>query len=298
MFILNAASELNLKQKRYQKALELYIWNAYLQDTDQGDLTTELFLKDTKQSIKATITTRQGGILAGLQEAQWFLKKVGISIGTTAKDGQLVAENSVIMTLSGPADKLLGAERTLLNLLQRMSGIATYTAAFHKKTTGDVQLLATRKTLWGPLDKRAVSLGGGGTHRLHLGDAVLIKDNHLSLQKESWLDRLAEVMLEAEESRFIEIEVDTLEMAQQILDFCHSLPEEEKRKLVVMLDNFTPEQAKAWAPALAKTGVLVEVSGGITLENVSGYMHPGVSAVSTSRLTMQAHALDMSLHLM
>jgi len=292
----DASQKLTLQNADYKKIVKHYLWGAYRHDIATGDLTTRSFLTHPNQTVKARITTNQTGIVAGFQEVQWFLKELDLQIKNSLQDGQNVSENTNIMTLTGSAQTLLAAERTLLNLLQRMSGIATYTHQFRQKMVGNIDLLTTRKTLWGMLDKRAVSLGGGKTHRLHLGDAVLIKDNHLRLEKD-WIDRLAEVLLGANKARFVEIEVDNLEMAQQVLNFFHNVSAEEKNKAVVMLDNFTPNQVKAWAPALAATGILVEVSGGITMENVSNYLHPGVSAISSGALTMEAHHLDMSLHI-
>jgi nicotinate-nucleotide pyrophosphorylase (carboxylating) len=290
-FILDASEELILKNPAYKKAVEFYVWQAYLNDAGHGDITTELFVSDKIRLITAEIMAKEAGILAGIQEAEWFLKKLGISIISNKKDGSELKKDDVIMRLSGRADKILACERTLLNLLQRMSGVATATNNLVKKVPKPIRILATRKTLWGDLDKRAVSIGGGATHRLNLADAVLIKDNHIALS-----DNLGESfsgLRKAKNIRFIEIEFDDL---NQVKIFAkHFKVAEGNSNIIVMLDNFIPSEIKKAVVVLKKTGVLIEVSGGINEKNIKEYAIKGVSAISSGAITNKADSLDISL---
>ncbi len=207
MFLLDAKKELTLKNPAYKKAVNLYIWQAYLNDLSKGDVTTKYFVPKKRRIITAKIIAKEAGVLAGIMEAEWFLKKLGIRITQKKKEGAKLKKGDVIMRLKGRANKILASERTLLNLLQRMSGVATITNRLVSKLPKSIKLLATRKTLWGNMDKRAVSVGGGGTHRLNLNDAVLIKENHIALA-DNLEKRLKKVFRKAKKVRFVEIELE------------------------------------------------------------------------------------------
>jgi nicotinate-nucleotide pyrophosphorylase (carboxylating) len=300
MFFMNASKELTLKNPAYEKAVDLYVMQAYLNDVGKGDITTENFLSEAerKKEVIAEIMVNEPGILAGIQEAEWFLNKIGIKIIKSKKDSAPIKAGQVIMKLQAPADKILAGERTLLNLLQRMSGVATATNKLASKLPKDINLLATRKTLWGLLDKRAVAVGGGGTHRLDLSDAVMIKDNHLSLA-EDLTERLVNVFKKVKKTRFIEIEIQTMKEIENFLAIYGELKSELSwQKIVIMLDNFKPADIKKIVPQLKKTGLDVELSGGINEQNIRSYAIKGVSAISSGAITMKADALDMSLHLL
>jgi nicotinate-nucleotide pyrophosphorylase (carboxylating) len=296
MFFMDAHTELRVTNKTYLKALSIYVWKAYRLDNTGSDISTRAFLGTGRRKIKAKIRSNDEGILAGMQEAAWFLKKLGLRIVKAKKDGAKIRKGADILVIEGRTSVILGAERTLLNLLQRMSGVATKTKRLSSKMPKGVKLLATRKTLWGILDKRAVTLGGGGTHRLHLGDAILIKENHVALA--SNLKRsLKRVFKRAAKVRFAEIELESVEEVEGFL----TLHEELKRLLrdgdgiVVMLDNFTPREVKKVIKQLAEAGIFVELSGGINERNISRYNIAGVSAVSSGSITTQAANLDLSL---
>jgi len=289
----DAAKKLTLKNPAYKKAVEFYVWGAYQEDADKGDVTTKNFISNPKQPVRAIVVAKESGVLAGMQEAEWFLKKLGIRIVQKSRDSSSVRKNQTIVTLNGRADRILAAERTLLNLLQRMSGIATATKKLSSKLPPTIKLLATRKTFWGLLDKRAVALGGGCTHRLNLSDAILIKDNHLTLQSDVGAG-LKCALSQASKVRFIEIELDNMGSIRKLI----SLKPKWPKNFVVMLDNFKPADVKKAAPLLYRAGFTVEVSGGINEKNIRSYCLPGVSAISVGAITNKAPALNISLEIL
>ena len=298
MFLLNATNELNLKNSAYHKAVKQYVWEAYKSDLGKkGDLTTKYFVPKKKQLVTGEIVANEKGILAGILEAEWFLKRLGIEIIRKRKDGTLLKKGTMILKLQGPAYKILAAERTLLNLLQRMSGIATITNKLAAKLPKSIKVLATRKTIWGLLDKRAVTVGGGKTHRLDLSDAILIKDNHLALV-DDWEKSLKRVFRKAKKVRFVEIELENIPDIERFLVIYQKYRDKYslKGKIVVMFDNFKLADIKKIAPKLRRAGILVEVSGGISEQNIKRYNIKGVSAVSSGAITNKAIGVDMNLH--
>lgn len=296
MFFMDAHTQLRVTNKTYLKAVRLYVWEAYQLDNTGSDVSTRAFLGSGRKTIRAKIRANDEGILAGMQEAAWLLKKLGLRIIKAKKDGARLKKGNYILEIEGRTSVILGAERTLLNLLQRMSGVATKTKRLSSKMPKGVKLLATRKTLWGLLDKRAVTLGGGGTHRLHLGDAILIKENHIVLA--SNLKRsLKRVFKRAGKVRFVEIEFESPEEVEGFLKLYEKLKKllREGDGIVVMLDNFTPRDVKKVIKPLTEAGIFVELSGGINERNISRYNIAGISAVSSGSITTQAPNLDFSL---
>jgi nicotinate-nucleotide pyrophosphorylase (carboxylating) len=293
MFFMNAASELTCKNRVYREAMELYIWGAYLQDLNKDDITTKYFVPKKRKKVIARIILNENGVLAGIEEAEWFLDHVGIDIIKSRKDGTKAKKGDVIMKIEGKAYLILAAERTLLNLLQRMSGVATATNRLASKIPKNIKLLATRKTLWGIMDKKAVVIGGGGTHRLNLSDAVLIKDNHLALSMRLKKE-LKKVFKKTKRSRFVEIEFDNIKDADSFLEIFGIL-KTKGQKIVVMLDNFSLPDIKKIVPKLKKAGLYTEVSGGINEKNIKKYCIKGVTAISSGAITGKADCLDISL---
>ena len=293
-FLLDASEELVLNNPTYKKVVGLYVWQAYLNDVGSGDITTELFVPDKAAFISAEIVAKEAGVLAGMQEAEWFLKKQDIKIASGKKDGYNLKKGDIIMRLSGRADKILASERILLNLLRRMSGVATATNNLVKKVPKSIRILATRKTLWGDLDKRAVAVGGGATHRLNLSDAILIKDNHLVLNED--FKSVVLSLNKAKKVRFTEIELDNLTQVQL---FAESFKQSDRRRnFVVMLDNFSPDNVQKAVKILSKSDILIEVSGGINEKNIKKYVIKGVSAISSGAITNKAGSLDFSLNIL
>ncbi len=298
MFFMDSSKKLNLKNSAYKKAVELYVWEAYLDDVGKGDLTTKYFVAKKRKKVIAEVVINEDGIISGIQEAEWFLKKFGIKIVKGSKDGASMKSGQIIMKLSGTAQKILMAERTLLNLLQRMSGVATATNKLSSKLPKSIKLLATRKTLWGLLDKRAVTVGGGSTHRLNLNDAILIKENHLSLSSDLKKD-LRRAIKKSKKAKFIEIELENLNEVMDFVMIYDQLKKEFmiKKQIVVMLDNFSPDTVKRAVSLLKQSKVLIELSGGINEDNIDKYAIKGVSAISSGAITTKAPNLDISLNI-
>jgi nicotinate-nucleotide pyrophosphorylase (carboxylating) len=242
--------------------------------------------------------------VAGMEEAAWFYGQHGIIAIPVKKDGDEAGPGDLMMKLEGRESALLETERTGLNILQRMSGIATLTRRIVRKAE-PMLVVATRKTPWGSLDNKAVAVGGGGTHRLGLWESILIKENHLeALSMEGEFDVIGEALkrawAEREKAVFIEIEARNFSEAMKAAKAFVSLPgmDDEDKPCIIMLDNFPPEHAKKTVDALKKKGhhdrILVEASGQVTPENVMGYRDAGVDAASMGCLTHSPQALDIS----
>lgn len=298
MFFMDAHVQLQLKNKAYLKAVFLYVWEAYLLDQPYSDITTKVFLGWGFRRAKATVRANEEGILAGIQEAEWFLSRLGLKILKAKKDGSRVKKGDIVLEFEGKDSVILGAERTLLNLIQRMSGVATKTKKLAAKMPKGVKLLATRKTLWGLLDKRAVTLGGGGTHRLDLSDAILIKENHLALTQ-NLNASLKNAFKKSSQARFLELELESVDEVKKFLKTYTSLKKllRDGDGMVVMLDNFSPAEVKKVIKPLTEAGIFVELSGGINEGNISKYNIAGIFAISSGSITTQAHNLDFSLQI-
>ena len=268
------------------------IARALAEDVGAGDATT-LALVDAGARASARIVARHELVVAGGAVAAEVFRMVdaGVAAECLAADGETVREGSAVMRVEGPARALLTAERTALNMFQRMSGIATATDCLVRIVADyGTQILDTRKTVPGlrRLDKYAVKCGGGTNHRIGLHDAVLIKDNHLAFWRRKNKGTLADAVRAARAARpgmKIEIEVDTLEQLAE------ALPGEPDW---VLLDNMAPETA-ARAVAMCGGACKTEASGGITKENVREYARAGVTAISIGALTHSAKAADLGL---
>ena len=261
---------------------------ALAEDLGKGDITTEAVIPaDTR--LKLVMATRQDIVLAGLPVAIEGFKRLAASAEITleAGDGDRLRAGAVIARLEGPAAGLLSAERTALNILQTLSGIATLTGAYVDRIEGTgAVLLDTRKTLPGlrALSKYATALGGAANHRLALDDGVLIKDNHIAVAGgASEATRRAK----AAGLKDIEVECDTIEQVKEALDAGADR---------LLLDNMAPETLRE---AVAVTGgrVPLEASGGVTLENIAGIAATGVDFISVGAITHSAPAVDIGLDL-
>jgi nicotinate-nucleotide pyrophosphorylase (carboxylating) len=266
------------------------------EDLGYGDITTNV-LVDSKRDGKGRVVCNKNAVIAGIDEALVLLEVAGCEGTANAHDGDRVKSGTVILSAQGPARTLLSVERTMLNLLSHMSGVATATADLvsiaNRGSRGKVRIACTRKTLPGLryFEKRAVELGGGDTHRLRLDDEVLIKDNHLALAG-SVAECVRKAKKTASFTKKIEIETtnpdQALEAAQAGAD-------------IVLLDNMTPKEVAGSVSLLMNKGlrdrVLVETSGGITRENLTAYARTGVDIISVGAITHSAPAIDMSLEI-
>jgi len=263
------------------------------EDIGQGDITTALTIPPAK-TVEAQVIAKESGIIAGVEEAQLFLESLGLKVEILVKDGAEISKGVIILKTTGDARTLLSVERTLLNFLSRMSGIATKTRRILAKVrrAGHNTLIAsTRKTAPGLsyFDKKAVLLGGGDTHRLHLDDLILIKDNHLKIVG-NLNQALEKVKKTVSFAKKIEIEVATKEAA---LEAARSGAD------IIMLDNFHPQHIRETIELLEKEElrekILIEASGGITEANILEFAGTGVDIISLGELTHTTKALDISL---
>ena len=253
-----------------------------------GDLTTDATIAPGTE-MSAQIRARKPGILAGMDAAAYALKLVdpSVSLDISIHDGGKLEPGAVIATLSGSARSILTAERTMLNFLGRLSGIATLTGTFVAKVAGtNATIVCTRKTTPGhrAVEKRAVRCGGGTSHRYGLDDAILIKDNHIAACG-SISEALKRAHAYAGHLRMIEIEVDTLAQLEE------ALPHKPHAVLLDNMDNETLRKAVAMIDGACKA----EASGGVNLDTVAGIAETGVDYISIVALTHSASNLDVGL---
>ncbi len=271
------------------------IKSALEEDIGEGDVTTSLLFPEPFPA-KASILSHEEGVIAGLELAKltfWFLDK-GIKFIQEKKDGEIVRKEEEILQLTGDGRKILMGERTALNFLAKLSGIATLTHEFVKKTSSyGVKILDTRKTTpgWRILEKYAVKMGGGENHRKGLYDGILIKDNHIALWEGERKKAIREILQRIKErGGRIEIEVkDPLEAelaAQEGAD-------------IIMLDNMEVEEIREAVRKIRaiREKIIIEASGGINLDKVEEIASTGVDWISIGELTHSAPSLDISLDL-
>lgn len=253
-----------------------------------GDITAAL-IPENERAV-ADVVVRADGVLAGTACATEVFAQVDpdLDVEWRRRDGVAVTAGTVVGVVGGSFRSVVTAERTALNFLCHLSGVATATRRFVDVLAGRARILDTRKTLPGlrALEKAAVRAGGGANHRASLSDMVLVKDNHLLGSS------ITGAVTRAHElwpGRAVEVECERPEQVLEAIEAGADL---------VMLDNMTPDEAAKCAALVRESGrpdVLVEVSGGITLENVGGYADAGVDLLSTSAITQSAPALDIAL---
>ena len=265
------------------------------EDIGHGDITTDAIV-DPAAKATGTVVCKERAIIAGLSESIILLRLLGCEGKPKVREGNEVLAGTIILEANGSGRALLKGERVLLNLLSHMSGVATATAelvSIAKQGGGSTRIACTRKTLPGLryFEKRAVELGGGDTHRLRLDDAVLIKDNHLALAG-SITESVRKAKAKVSFTKKIEVEATTPAQAVEA-----GLAGAD----IVLLDNMTAQEVKKSVSLLEskklRDHLLIEVSGGITRENLSGYVKTGVDVISVGSMTHSAKAVDMSLEL-
>jgi nicotinate-nucleotide pyrophosphorylase (carboxylating) len=296
--------ELNLNNKDYLSWLETFFDKEYVDDVGAGDITSEAVLAKNKPR-KAVLKAEESGVIGGIEEVSWFYRKHCLEVNVCIKDGEEALEGETILEIQGGQKDILATERIVLNVLQRMSGVATET----KRLTDllreyPTRIAATRKAPLRYLDKKAVFLGGGLTHRFGLWDSILIKDNHLEALKSEGVKNYVETAIIkasafADSVGFIEIEVTSPEEAVRAARKFKDL--RLKKPCVVMLDNMSPVEIGEAIETLRKGDLydhaLLEASGEITPENISEYARTGIDVVSLGYLTHSARVLDMSLEM-
>jgi nicotinate-nucleotide pyrophosphorylase (carboxylating) len=281
---------MELTPAELERVIAEVVVRSLAEDIGFGDLTSEALFA-AEDHCRAAILLKEEGVVCGLPVVRAAFRQLDekIELEARAEEGERVSEvPRELVRLTGRTRALLGAERVALNLLGRLSGIATLTRMFVAAVEGTgVAILDTRKTTPGlrVLEKYAVHTGGGANHRFGLYDAVLVKDNHLRLA--GGVERAVR-RLRAAVSLPLEVEADTLEQVEQAL----WLGVER-----ILLDNMSPSEV-ARAVELVAARAQLEVSGGVTLENVRAYAETGVNAISIGALTHSAHSLDVSMEVL
>ena len=272
--------------------IERVVRQAIEEDLGWGDVTTDSLIDPALRATGAIIA-REPGVLAGREVAARVFTLIDPSVEVTPHkaDGESLAKGDRVLTVGGPAASLLRAERTALNFLQRLSGVATQTRRYVDRLEGlPAKVIDTRKTTPGlrSLEKYAVRCGGGHNHRHGLGDGVLIKDNHLvalGLAGLGIADAVRRARAGIPHTIKIEVEADTLDQVKEALEAGSDL---------ILLDNMTPEELRT-AVQMADGRAVLEASGGITLETIREVAETGVDLISVGALTHSVRALDLSL---
>jgi len=269
------------------------------EDIGPGDLTSDVLI-DTRAAARGELLVKADGVVAGLLIVPPILQRVDsrLQFKAETEDGSPVARGTVLGCITGPVRQMLTVERTLLNFLQALSGVATLTRQYVEAVAGtDAVILDTRKTTpgWRYLEKYAVRMGGGINHRTGLHDGVLIKDNHLAVRAPNHVGETIARLVREARSRIspeipIQVEVDRIDYLEEVLA---SAPD------VVLLDNMSVRMIRD-AVALrdrlfGDKGPALEASGGITLEDVRQVAESGVDRISVGALTHSAPMLDISL---
>ncbi|KPU27148.1 nicotinate-nucleotide pyrophosphorylase [Caloranaerobacter sp. TR13] len=270
--------------------IEDIIKNALIEDMNNGDITTDNLIGQDDIS-EAEIIAKEDGILAGVEIAEITFKLLdkNIQFHRLKEDGQLLRKGDVIAKIKGKTRAILSGERTALNFLQRLSGIATKTRKFVDKVENyKVRVADTRKTTPGirVLEKYAVKLGGGSNHRYNLSDAVMIKDNHIRAVGN--IEKAIKLMREkVSHTVKIEVEVETIEEFKQALSAGAD---------IIMLDNMSIEDMKE-AVIINDKKAILEASGNVNIDNIEEVAKTGVDVISVGALTHSVKALDISLNI-
>ena len=247
------------------------------------------------KNVRAKIISKDNGVIAGVRVAKIAFESFGIKVLNSIKDGNKVKKGDIVMEIKGNSKDILMLERTVLNILMRMSGIATATAEIVEKARSvnpKVRIAATRKTTPGfrIFEKMAVEIGGGDPHRFGLGDCVMVKDNHIAIAGD--LIKAIKLAKSVSFTKKIEVEVSSVNEAVEAA---------RAGADIIMLDNFTPKDVKKTVEKLRKERlrgkVLIEASGKINEENILEFAAAGVDIISLGSLTHSVKALDVSLEI-
>jgi len=258
------------------------------EDLYYGDIT---YVEEKR--VRAKIVSKDTGVIAGVRVAKIAFESFGVNVFESIRDGTRIKNGDTIMEIEGNSRDIIMLERTILNILMRMSGIATVTSEMVEKARSvnpRVRIAATRKTTPGfrIFEKMAVEIGGGDPHRFGLGDCVMIKDNHIAVAGD--LVKAIRLAKLVSFTKKIEVEVKSIDEA---------LIAAREGVDIIMLDNFKPREVEETINLLERENlrdkVLVEVSGGITPKNVKEYAKTGVDIISSGYITHSAKALDLSL---
>ncbi len=268
--------------------VEEHVKKALAEDIGFGDITTDCLISEDKQ-IKAKLNTRQNGVLCGMNIVEIVFKTLSKDIKITKfyKDGDSINAGDTIALIEGSARAILKGERTALNYIQRLSGIATETKKY-QTAIGDnkARITDTRKTTPGfrIFEKYAVSVGGARLHRFNLSDCVMIKDNHI--QFAGSITKAVNIIREnISHTHKIEVECDTIEQVKEAID---------AKADIIMLDNMNCEEMKKCVELIGNKA-LIEASGNVTIETIKDIAKTGVDVISSSAIVAKAKTLDIAL---
>ncbi len=266
------------------------------EDIGQGDLTSEYVVDEDLKSSSFIICKSEVAVVAGLEEAQTIFDICNCDSKALVKDGDIVKKGHNVMKIKGNTRSILKAERTALNLIMRMSGIATHTKKFVdivRTVSNDIKITGTRKTAPGLrfFDKKSIVLGGGYAHRNSLDEMILIKDNHLAVTN-SIKSSISMAKLKAGKNIMIECEVSDMKSSVEAI---------KSGADIIMLDNFSPQEALKTISYLSRSGlrkkVLVEISGGVNLSNIKDYAVALPDMISVGSLTHSSKSVDFSMEI-
>lgn len=297
-------TELSLDNSSYLSWLESFFTREYIDDVGAGDITSEAILTRNEPKT-AFLKAKASGVIGGIEEVGWFLQSHGLNVKADKKDSEEALRGETVLEVTGGQKDILKTERICLNVMQRMSGIATETKRLTDLLNGyNTRIAATRKAPLRYLDKKAVFLGGGLTHRFGLWDSILIKDNHLETLKSEGVKDFVEVALAkasafVDKVGFIEVEVTSHEEALRAAKKFDTL--RLKKPCVIMLDNMKPRAIAEVIETLRENSlydsVLLEASGAINPKNLLEYAKTGVDVISLGYLTHSVAVLDLSLEM-
>ena len=266
------------------------------EDIGQGDLTSLYTVDEGLKSSSQIICKSEIAVVAGLEEAKIIFEICNCDSKALVNDGDIVKRGIRVMKINGNTRAILKAERTALNLIMRMSGIATDTKKFVdivKTVSKDIKVMGTRKTAPGLryFDKKSIKLGGGHSHRNTLDELILIKDNHLAVST-SIQSAISNARLKAGKNMMIECEVSNKKSSVEAI---------KSGADIIMLDNFTPEMAQKTISYLRKSGlrekVLIEISGGVNISNIKDYALALPDMISIGSLTHSSNSIDFSMNM-
>lgn len=268
--------------------LNNYVRYVLKEDLTYNDITTELIVDDDK-TVEVVINYRQEGIVCGLPFAQevYSILDSSVELEILEPCGKKVKAGTDVAIIKGPAKPILTGERTVLNLLQKASGIATITRSYVDKLEGsNTKLTDTRKTTPGNriLEKYSIRVGGAFPHRYNLSDCILIKDNHIALAG-SITEAVKRVKQHCSHTTKIEVETENEDQVKEALEAIVD---------IIMLDNMPPEQIKIMVEIINKKAT-TEASGNINFDNIAAYAQTGVDYISTSNITAKAPILDIGM---
>ena len=290
------SKSLSAKNKVYKTTILDFFLKSIEIDEGKRDETSFSVLP-VNHTISAQLISKDQGVIAGVDEIKLLLNHFKLQHKFYKKDGDKVIKGERLLNIKGNAYNILLIERTLINVLARMSGVASVTTQFVTQVNNKIKILGTRKTIWNLLDKKAISIGSGLTHRINLNDNILIKDNHLAAINND-IELALKKSSQNKNIKFIEIEVDNIKdaiLATQVI-----LNLNTNKKYAIMFDNMQPRSIEKVINEINlltknKKTILFEASGGINIKNIKSYINTGVDAVSLGCLTHSVRSLDLSL---